>query len=211
MLQVIGNRQKQLLRLLLRTKAGVTVDELSAQLHITRSATRQHLAALERDALVEAGATRPSGGRPLQLYKLTEKGKELFPRHYSWFAQLVVEAVRHEHGEAGLRQRLEAMGSAVAGKLVGEHPGSGTRKQKVEQLAKAMDKLGYDARATSAGMKAPVIEADNCVFHELAVGNPEICRFDLAMMGTFTDSEVEHQECMARGGNVCRFKFTAKK
>ena len=57
----------------------------------------------------------------------------------------------------------------------------------------------------------PVIEADNCVFHELAIKNPEICRFDLALMGAFTDSSVEHQECMARSGNVCRFKFTPKR
>jgi len=35
-----------------------------------------------------------------------------------------------------------------------------------------------------------------------------ICHFDLAMMERFTDSKVDHQECMARGGNVCRFKFT---
>ena len=208
MLEVIGDRQKQLLRLLLRTKAGVTVDELSEQLKITRSATRQHLAALERDGLVEKGATRPSGGRPLRLYKLTDKGKELFPRHYSWFAQLVVEAVRHEHGEAGLRERLGAMGSAVAGQLLTRHPALASRGQKVAALAQVMDQLGYDARSAA---KAPVIEADNCVFHELAFKNPEICQFDLAMMSAFTGSEVEHQECMARGGNVCRFKFSAKK
>jgi hypothetical protein len=30
------------------------------------------------------------------------------------------------------------------------------------------------------------------------------------MMGALTGSKVDHQECMARGGNVCRFKFSAK-
>jgi predicted ArsR family transcriptional regulator len=70
-----------------------------------------------------------------------------------------------------------------------------------------MDQLGYNARAAVASDRAPVIEADNCVFHELAMKNPDICQFDLAMMGTLTDSKVDHQECMARGGNICRFKF----
>ena len=74
-----------------------------------------------------------------------------------------------------------------------------------------MDQLGYNARDADARNKMPVIEADNCVFHELAIKNPEICRFDLAMMSAFTESNVEHQECMARGGNVCRFKFTPKR
>lgn len=56
-----------------------------------------------------------------------------------------------------------------------------------------------------------MIEADNCVFHELAAKHPEICDLDLALMGTFTDSDVDHQECMARGGNVCRFRFSGKR
>lgn len=211
MLEIIGDRQKQLLRLLLKVKSGLTVDELAERLQITRNGVRQHLSALERDGLVAAGATRPSGGRPQQLYILTDRGKELFPRHYSWFAKLIVEAIKREHGEEGLRERLAAMGSAVAAQLRGQYSRDESRKQKVENLAAVMEELGYDARSIAGSEQAPVIEADNCVFHELAVKNPEICQFDLAMMGAFTDSNVDHQECMARGGNVCRFKFIAKK
>lgn len=211
MLEILGDRQKQLLKLLLKTKSGLTVDELSKGLKITRNAVRQHLAALESDGLIALGSTRPSGGRPQQLYALTEKGKEVFPRHYSWFAQLVIEAIKREHGADGLRERLGEIGASVAEQMRNQSPGLGTREQKVEKLAEVMDQLGYNARTVAVADKAPVIEADNCVFHELAIKNPEICHFDLEMMGTFTGSKVDHQECMARGGNVCRFRFTGKK
>ena len=210
MLEILGDRQKQLLKQLLKNKSGLTVDELSKGLEITRNAVRQHLAALESDGLVAQGATRPSGGRPQQLYALTGKGKEVFPRHYSWFAQLVIEAIKRERGSEGLSERLGEIGAGVAAQLRSQSPGLETREQKVAKLAVVMDQLGYNAKTTAAG-KAPVIEADNCVFHELAVKNPEICHFDLAMMGAFTDSKVDHQECMARGGNVCRFRFTGRK
>ena len=30
------------------------------------------------------------------------------------------------------------------------------------------------------------------------------------MLEIFTDSGVDHQECMTLGGNVCRFKFTPR-
>jgi predicted ArsR family transcriptional regulator len=209
-LEILGDRQKQLLELLLKNKAGLTVDELSTGLKITRNAVRQHLAALESDGLIALGSTRPSGGRPQQLYALTGKGKEVFPRHYSWFAQLVIEAIKREHGAEGLRERLGEIGAGVGAQLRSQSPGLETREQKVAKLAVVMDQLGYNAKTTAAG-KAPVIEADNCVFHELAVKNPEICHFDLEMMGAFTDSKVDHQECMARGGNVCRFRFIGKK
>lgn len=211
MLEIIGKRQKELMQLLLRNKGGLTVDELAKRLRITRNAVRQHLAALSSEGLATPSATRPSGGRPQQLYTLTEKGKEVFPRHYSWFARLAVEAIMREHGAAGLRKRLVEMGAAVGEQLRARHPGPETRQQKVGKLAEIMDQLGYNARTAPASDKAPVIEADNCVFHELAMKNPEICQFDLAMMSALTDSKVDHQECMARGGNICRFKFTGSK
>lgn len=210
MLEIIGKRQKELLQLLLRKKSGLTVDELAGQLRITRNAVRQHLAALATDGLVAASATRPSGGRPQQLYTLTDRGNEVFPRHYSWFARLAVESITREHGAAGLRKRLVEMGTAVGEQLRAQHAGADTRQRKVAALAQVMDQLGYNARATAASDKSPVVEADNCVFHELAMKNPEICQFDLAMMGTLTESKVDHQECMARGGNICRFKFGPK-
>jgi predicted ArsR family transcriptional regulator len=170
---------------------------------------RQHLAALESDGLTATGGTRPSGGRPQQLYVLTDKGKEVFPRRYAWFAQLVIEAIKREHGTDGLSGRLKDIGAAVGTQLREQSPGLSSREQKVEKLAGLMDGLGYNARRAPGN--APAIEADNCVFHELAAKNPEICQFDLALMTAFTDSKIDHQECMARGGNLCRFKFIAKK
>lgn len=211
MLEILSDRQKSLLKLLLKNKSGLTVDELSKGLKITRNAVRQHLAALDSNGLITPGATRPSGGRPHQLYALTEKGNEIFPRHYTWFAQLVLESVKQEHGAEGLGDRLDAIGASVAKQLRSQYPALDTREQKVGKLAEVMDQLGYDAKIAAAPRGAAVIEADNCVFHSLAIKDPEICRLDLALLETFTDSRVEHQECMARGGNVCRFKFMPKK
>jgi predicted ArsR family transcriptional regulator len=138
---------------------------------------------------------------------LSDKGKELFPRHYTWFAQLAVDSIAREHGAEGLGKRLDAIGTNVAHQLRAQYPALKTREQKVAKLAEVMQGLGYEARSVSTQRGAAVIEADNCVFHDLAKKNPEICRLDLALLGTFTDSRVEHQECMVRGGNVCRFKF----
>lgn len=210
MLSILGTRQQELLNLLLKNKGGLTVDELSKRLEITRNAVRQHLAALENDGLVTQGVTRPSGGRPEQLYVLTDAGRELFPRHYSWFAQLIVESIKQESGAEGLRERMGAMGSAVAQQLRRQHSGLENQQQKVEKLSEVMEQLGYNTKSVRVVDGVPTIEADNCIFHNLAIKNPEICQFDLALLSTFTDSKIDHQECMASGGNVCRFKFTPK-
>ena len=207
---IFGQRRKALLRHLLRNKTGATIDALAVALGVTRTAVRQHLAALLRDGFVAMGDSVPTGGRPKRLFVLTEKGKEQFPRRYSWFAQLLVDAIAHEHGIAGLRVRLGRIAGAVVAQLRGRDAGKGHLRPKVEELAQLMDELGYDARAATDAGSAPTIEADNCVFHELAMKNPEVCQFDLALLAGFTGANVEHQECMARGGRVCRFRFTPR-
>jgi predicted ArsR family transcriptional regulator len=47
------------------------------------------------------------------------------------------------------------------------------------------------------------------VFHHLAAKVAVVCRFDLALIGAFAGATVEHQECMVRGGHLCRFKLSA--
>lgn len=206
MLEILGMRQKELLKLLLKNKAGMTADELSAQLSITRNAVRQHLASLENDGLLKKGQTRASGGRPEQLYLLTDKGNECFTRHYAWFAQLLVESLQQESGADEIGERFTAMGNRIGKQLSSQHPELNTRADKVKKLAEIMEQLGYNANAAVVD-QSEKIEASNCVFHTLAVANPHICKFDVALLSAFTDSTVEHQECMATGGNVCRFKF----
>ena len=142
MLEILGTRQQALMRLLLKRKPGMTVEEISKALKVTRNAVRQHLAALENNGLVAPGGTRPSGGRPEQLYVLSEAGKELFPRRYSWLAQLVVESIKQESGVEGLRARLQDMGAAVAQRMRAQHPGLTTREQRVEKLSELMQDLG---------------------------------------------------------------------
>jgi predicted ArsR family transcriptional regulator len=208
--EVFRTRRRILLRHLLRNKPGASVDELAHALGVTRTAVRQHLAASMRDGLVARGGDRASGGRPKQLYVLTDAGREEFPRRYSWFAQLLIGAISAEHGVAGLRTRLGRIAASVVAELRHRGPEGRTRRERVRQMATLMDELGYDAHPARDVGGAPVIEADNCVFHELAMKNPTICQFDLALLSGYTHSKVELHECMARGGHVCRFRFVPR-
>lgn len=210
MLDMLSSRQKTLLRLLLKTKSGLTADELSKELGIAKNAVRQHIAALETDGLLMLGETRPSGGRPQQLYILTDKGKECFPRHYSWFAQMLIEAIQEDLGAIGIKEKLNKMGVRVANQLKANNPPATDHLSKVSQLTEAMEELGYSA-SSHASDGEMIIEAKNCVFHHLAIKNPEICQFDLALMSTFTDSGVDHQSCMAKGEATCCFKLKPNK
>jgi len=206
-IETLGERQQQLLALLLSNKAGLTVDDLSVQLKITRNAVRQHLAALERDSLVERGETKPSGGRPERLYLLSDRGAELFPRRYSWFSELLIEAMGADIGREAVGDKLDQMGRAVGRQLLNSEVSPPDGASRVAAMAAIMKELGYAAEVAPPPAD-DTIEAVNCVFHNLAAKFPEVCRFDLGLIGAFTDAKVDHQECMVRGGHKCRFKLT---
>jgi predicted ArsR family transcriptional regulator len=94
--------------------------------------------------------------------------------------------------------------------LVQRAPRPESHRERVGRLKDLMDELGYDASAAPDADGAPTIEADNCVFHDLARKNPEVCQFDLSLLAGYTGGQVELHDCMAKGGHVCRFRFTPR-
>lgn len=198
MLEGLGRTQKDLLYALLHQPAGMSIDDLAQALAITRTAVRQHLAALERDGLVLRGATRPTGRRPEQLHQLTEHARELFPRQYPLLANLLIGEVAGLIGQGALLALMRQLGRKLAADL---------EREVVDEarIVQHMNTAGYEAEVFFRSAGEPQIVAHNCVFHHLAKAHPVVCELDLALIGALGGGEVEHQECMLRGGQVCRF------
>lgn len=206
--EALGERQQAMLRLLQRDKDGLTVEDLVTRLAITRTAVRQHLAALERDGYVRKEGLRVTGGRPGLVYVLTPAGNELFPKQYSWFSALVLARLRERLGPGGLAAFMRELAAEVASGLGTRIEGKEPR-ERIEEVARIMNDLGYDARVVADGA-TPSIVASNCVYHHLAEEFPEVCEFDLGLLENLTGRRAEHPECMLRGGRVCRFPLLPK-
>lgn len=200
----VGERQQKLLLLLQREKSGLTVDELAERLAITRTAVRQHLAALTRDDYVRQQDLRKTAGRPGYVYVLTPAGDDLFPKQYSWFSSIMLNALRQELGSAGLASFLRRLASSVAASLEARVQGM-SPAERVKALAQIMNEMGYDASDVSLPNAPAQIVATNCVYHDLAREFPEVCHFDYELAEKLTGGQVTHPECMVRGGKACRF------
>jgi predicted ArsR family transcriptional regulator len=200
MLEGLGRTQQDLLNALLHHAGGMSIDELADHLSVTRTAVRQHLAALERDALVLRGETRPTGRRPEQLYRLTDHAREQFPRQYQMLASVLIEEVADIIGPDALASLMRSMGRKLA---LDREP------QVVDEtrIVQHMNQAGYEAEVFFRSSDDKEIVAHNCVFHRLAAAHPVVCELDLALIGALGGGEVDHTECMVRGGNVCRFKL----
>jgi DeoR family transcriptional regulator, suf operon transcriptional repressor len=203
-----SDTQSRVLSALLSQKSGMTIDELMAALELSRTAVNQHLLVLERGGQIQKASLRKTGGRPSRVYLLTELGKNQFPKQYSWFSRALLQAMREQLGEERLSQQMYDLGVSLSAGLIPRMVGL-NRNERIVEIVKVMNETGFIAR-TLPGAKAdrlPLVECQNCVYHDLSKDYPEVCRFDIGFLSGLMGAEVEHQACMQRGGEACRFRF----
>jgi DeoR family suf operon transcriptional repressor len=203
-----GNSQQAVLNQLLEHKAGRTLDELVGLVGLSRTAINQHLISLERDGCIQKAAPRKTGGRPQHVYVLTEEGTNRFPKQYSWFSKLLIQMLRERLGEEEAGRYMYDLGVKTSANLIPRLVGK-NRQERISEIVRIMNETGFVARTISAntGDKLPRVECKNCVYHDLSKDYPEVCRFDIGFLSGLMGAEIEHQECMQRGGGACRFRF----
>ena len=174
-----GGTRERILSLLLHAPAPMSIPALAGQLGISRNATHLHVNSLERDGLVERAAQISTRGRPSQGFQLSAE-------------------LAHFLGPQALPEALARIGQQIARELAPRG------EVAVADIAALMRELGYEAHIAGEEHE---IEAHNCVFHDLAMGDPAVCAVDLALLEKLSGRAVEHRRCMARGERSCRFAF----
>ena len=200
-----GQRQRELLERLLIGKNGLTIDDLAKELGITRNATQQHTLALEKGGYIEKGALMATRGRPGRVYVLSKKGVDLFPKQYSWFSELLLNSLKSQLGSDGLETKLCEIGNDLAQSLKPKLANL-SLPEKINAVSHIMQDLGFEAEVKESETH-PYIEAHNCIYHSLAKEYEEVCQLDRSLLESLLDSEINHEECIIRGGEVCRFKI----
>ena len=146
----LGATQQRLLRHLLMANETATVESLCERLRISHNAVRQHLSALIARGYVERAQSRASGGRPLACFRLTEAGRDLFPRNYGIIATALLTQLQRRLGEAEAESLLRDLGQALGSDVVA--PAADVpHDEVVKTLATHLDALGYEAIAARSG------------------------------------------------------------
>jgi predicted ArsR family transcriptional regulator len=201
-----GRNRERILGLLLHAPGPISIPALAAQLGISRNAAHQHVNSLERDGLIERAALISTRGRPSQGFQLSPAGEALFPRQYALLARKLIGELARLLRPDALPGALARMGEELARELAPRLTEG--EEVTVPAIAALMRDLGYEAHLAEGAHDQ--VEAHNCVFHDLAMGDPAICAVDLALLGSLSGRSVDHQSCMARGERSCRFAFGEK-
>jgi DeoR family suf operon transcriptional repressor len=205
MLQPISSRQHQILEHLLANKKGLSVDELAKMLDISRTGVQQHFVVLERDGYIKKSTLNKTGGRPVTIYAITDKGNNYFPKQYAWFSTLILDDLEQEIGHERFKTYMQKLGAKLADKLRSKFEGKNLT-ERVSGLAEVMTDLGFQVQVDSEA-EGLQMQACNCIYHDLAQKHHEICEFDLALMSSLLNKEVEQLSCMAKGDCSCSFKI----
>jgi DeoR family transcriptional regulator, suf operon transcriptional repressor len=204
-LSLLGERQQSLLTALLRHRKGLTVEELSSLLTISRNAVNQHLASLGGGGFVQNALLESTGGRPSRVYTLTPSGLELFQRQYSFLAKLLLSWMEKNLGEEELKACLTSLGKQSADEFGSRITKHTSQTDRLREVAAIMSELGYDASVNKNSEHRFEIVANNCVFHELAKQSQGFCTFDLSFLASLLNAEIEHKECIVKNGDRCCF------
>ncbi len=209
MLEQFESRQHQVLTLLQEHKLGLTIDDLVNRLEISRTAVNQHVVSLERDGFIKkCNQQKSTGGRPGWAYQITDEGINRLPKQYSWFSELLLDTLKEEFGSKRLESYVTKVAESLIPQLEKQLDGN-TSEELIKQVAALLQSLGYQAQTEPASSKKelPILSAHNCVYHDLAIKHPEVCAFDVTLLEHLVKCKVDHQECMAKGGQTCRFIF----
>ena len=197
------SRKKQILKMLLKSPEGMSIDEMAIELHISRNAVKQHLVILESRQLVQEGALNITGGRPARSYRLTEHGINQFPKQYAQLCDLFLTEVASKLGSKTFQQMMCDLGNKQGNSLALQlnHKDS---PDKLNMLVKLMQDIGYHAEL-SKNTDQPTIKVSNCIYHDLAQKHPEICQFDRALISAFLEKPIHQTSCIAKRDCACNF------
>jgi predicted ArsR family transcriptional regulator len=196
----VGDTRTGLLALLRRSTRSV--NELAQAMGISDNAVRMHLAAMQRDGLVQtAGIERLTGGKPAQLFELTGQAEELYPKAYAPVLGGLLELLEERVGRQELLELLRVLG-ARAGAGAGRDAGGA--EARVQEAAAVLRELGGDVDVTPStdGWR---IQGFGCPLSALTGDHSELCAMVEALVAEITQRPV--RECCDRGGRPrCAFE-----
>jgi DeoR family suf operon transcriptional repressor len=196
---------------LLKTNGRMTVKQLSEALDITPMGVRQHLDGLIKEHLITFEWLRAGRGRPSQVFSLTPKGDELYPRNYGALALSVLTELE-DMGGSNAVDRIFARRTAKMRDQYGKRLAELNLEARIAELARIRDSEGYLAKYEKIDDNTYRILERNCPVNMVASEFPQACRHEQALFQELLGDEVTvlREDHIAMGDHQCRYLIKRK-
>src|SRR5688572_22973729 len=200
-------RRDLLLRL--RVDGPSTPDQLATRLGASRTGVLQQLRALEAAHLVSRQTIRHGVGRPRHLYDVTPDAQDLFPSNYDGLATGLLAAILEVGGDTLVEEVFAARRRQAEARLRAEIeaalPAGAPLEDRLRELARLQDELGYLAEARAEGGELRLVE-HNCAVLDVAHASPVACQAELELFQELLGTEVRRERHIASGDRCCEYR-----
>ncbi|HEX6038660.1 helix-turn-helix transcriptional regulator [Longimicrobium sp.] len=186
--RLLSSTRGQIISLLRRAPAAV--GELAGALGLTDNAVRAHLAAMERDGLVEQRRGPVRGvGKPAQLYALTPAADALLPKAYAPVLGVLLQTLGERMGPDELAGLLREVGRRAG---AGRGREGADVRMRIEAAYGVLGEMGGVAEIEEAD-GAVTIRGFSCPLAALVPGHPQVCQLAEAMLTEIVGVPVREQ------------------
>jgi predicted ArsR family transcriptional regulator len=197
---------------LVQRDGPVSADAMAKKLGLTTMAVRQHLYALQADGLAgHAEESRPRG-RPVKLWRSTEKAAGQFADSHSALAVDLIAQMKKAFGDEGMDRILKLRTAEQEKTYRTRTDAARSLKGKLDQLAKIRSAEGYMAEVRREEDTGGWLFVENhcpiCAAARLCAG---LCREELALFHRVLgkDVKVERLSHILAGAGRCAYHVTA--
>lgn len=188
--------------MMLKTSGSLTVSEISKELGITEMAVRRHLNTLERDELIKSSLVRQAMGRPTNLYSLTEKAENQFPKAYRNLAIDILDGIFEEEGSEKIKEIFDRREKRLRNAYEKRLQGVADLSSKIDTLVDIQLEKGYLAELEETDDEY-LIKEYNCPISDIANHYNFACDGEKKLFENVLGKEVKSVKCMARGDHSC--------
>ena len=192
-----------------------TVDGLATAMDLAPATIRRHLDILQRDRLVEFTEVRKRTGRPEYSFYLTESGQESLPKEYDQLLGMMVEEISslrsEQTGSKNGRQILEMVFEGMSHRVAAGYREKVDGKDlstRLDVLTQHLDNANFspDVEVAEGTVRIRLL---NCPFRSVALQHKAVCGFDMNLIASLLELDVQRRECIHDGDNACMYTAVA--
>lgn len=181
-------------------RGPMTLDQLVAELGLTRTAVRLQLAALERSGQVEWRGVQPGRTKPAHVFALTSEAEQQLSRAYVPILTQLLHVLSARLSPLEFELVMRDVGRGLLADRPRPH---GPLRARVAAASRLLDELGGLSEVDEQGSEL-IIRSHGCPLAATAVHHPETCAAMESLVGEFVGSAVT-QRCERGNRPRCRF------
>ena len=180
-----------------------TVDDLAQAADVSPVTVRHHLNSLQAEGLLKTRSIRRKVGRPYYIYRLSDKGHELFPQRYLRLSSMLLDELKVRFP----KETVTELFNSVVDRIVQEHRGQFeglTFEERLNYLVRLLADEGFLATWEIKDDGYHITEY-SCPYYSVGQKHSEVCGFDKQLMIAVLDSPITQESCMLDGDSSCQF------